>query len=45
MQNDWKMLTLFIGANDSCGVCLGSNPWNESARFQAGIFTVLEKVI
>lgn len=44
MQNDWKVLTLLIGANDLCGVCTLSDPYSEAAAFQAGVTTVLETI-
>ena len=44
MQNDWKVLTLLIGANDLCGSCELSNPASEPDIYESGVMAVLEEV-
>lgn len=44
MQNDWKVLTLLIGANDLCSVCQLAQPYNEPELFETGITAVLETI-
>lgn len=44
MENDWKVLTLLIGANDLCGVCQLADPSSEPDAFETGVTTVLETV-
>ena len=44
MQNDWKVLTLLIGANDLCSSCELSNPASEPDIYESGVMAVLEEV-
>jgi len=44
MENDWKVMTLLIGANDLCGACQLSDPWSEPDAFELGVTATLEKV-
>lgn len=44
MANDWKVLTLLIGANDLCGVCDSAQPWLEPDVFEVGVTNALERV-
>jgi len=42
-NNDWKLLTIFMGANDLCGICRG--PVNASvAQYEQTLRTLLDQV-
>jgi phospholipase B1 len=44
MDNDWKVLTILIGANDMCAVCGASQPYAVPANFETDLIAVLERV-
>jgi phospholipase B1 len=44
MAEDWKLLTLLIGANDLCASCTFAKPFLDPAEYEKHLMTTLTKV-
>jgi len=44
IQNDWKLLTILIGANDICSCCDNNQSYTGPDAFENDVRTVLERV-
>jgi lysophospholipase L1-like esterase len=43
VQDEWKLLTLFIGANNLCNACTNSGSGN-AARFEKNLRAVMQQI-
>jgi phospholipase B1, membrane-associated len=45
VENDWKLLSIFIGANDLCASCTFASGFLDPEEFEQHLFATLERVM